>query len=240
MNLKSSFILSLNLKLFFFLLIPINPTFSHNFHQSEIDAKLSDFNDARIYFENRISKVFSDYSKRIQNCSNSLRNSQNSPQNVLTALVNFQTLISQISTIKNFEVYENISTCGDINKKITILDFDQRKLSWICEKINFNVSLSYKQHSELLRAYQTNLNTLGYMSNNERMVAKILSDLPNVLKVLFEYSSKLALDIANLNYFNAILSAFKESFCQCLKTVSWTGKGSTYDANIEVRIFKII
>jgi hypothetical protein len=228
MNLKS-------LKDFFILTFLANFSASQ-LYQSEIDEKLSDANQARIYSEGRIAKIFSDYSSKIQNCSTSLKSSKNSPQDVSTSLENFKNVIQQISTIKNFVSYKNISTCGDINYKITMIDFEQRKLSWIREKINFNVSLAYKQHSELLRAYQTNLNSLGYLSNNERMVAKVLSDLQSVLKVLFEYFSKLNVDIVNLNYFNTILSAFKKGYCQCLKTASWTGKGSTYDANIKVKV----
>lgn len=219
--------------LIFFIISLTFPNFSssHGLHQSEIDAALSSANEARIYIENRIAKIFSDYSKEIQNCSSSLK-AQNSPRDVSTSLDNFQNLIQQISTIKNFEIYENISTCGDINRKISLLDFEGKKLIWIREKITANVTMTYKQHSEVVRAYQINLNSLGI---NSARVLKILNNLQNVLRVLWEYFSSLSLDIGNLSYYNTILSVFKENYCQCLKTVSWTGKGSTYDTNIGVR-----
>lgn len=216
------------------LLIILKFSSSQLLHQSEINSKLSDACDGRIYQEKRISKALSDFSKQLQNCSSKLQ-SANVAKDVVTSLDNFDLLIQQLMTINNFQIYQNISDCGDINFKIIMLDFEQRKLICIRDKITFNTTLIYRQYNELLNSYRLNLNSLVFLSSNERMVWSVITQVSSVLSNYWKYLSILAVDTGNLAYYNSILTAFKKYYCQCLATVAWNGFNSTLEANIQVR-----
>lgn len=223
MKLKSSSLL------FIQILLTLNSSTFALFH-SEIDEKLSDANSGRIYKENRIRKVLQDFSKQIQNCKSNVKNFRD----VSNALENFNNLIQLLMTIDSFKAYENISTCGDLNYKIIKFDFDQRKLICTMDQVRVNTSLLYKSQSELLTAYYSNLNALGYLSTTERSVWNVTQQLNQILSPYWDYLRTLTIDYGNLNYFNSLLMIFKKNYCQCLETTSYSGKNSTLEANVQV------
>lgn len=126
------------LKIFLFLIF-LNFSLSQIPQQAELDAKLSSANQDLINGELRIAKVLSDYHIIIFNSSASL----SSTKSLKTSLDNLANVVEQQMTINNFSPYVNISTCGDINYKITMLDFDQQKFHSILNEVNTNVTAIY-------------------------------------------------------------------------------------------------
>jgi hypothetical protein len=134
-------------------------------------------------------------------------------------------------TLNSYENYVNISTCGDINRKITFLDFDDRKTRSIMSKIVANLTAINKANAEVLTAYNLNLRSL---SANEKSVLDITRQTSKIVAEYLDYNRLLVLHIGKLAQFNAFLTIFKKRYCQCLTTVAWTGSDSTLESNVEL------
>lgn len=203
--------------------------------KEDIDSSCNDIREALIYQEERIALVLKKYSTQIQNCSQELKSSSQS-KDLTMAMDNFKDLINQLQTIKNFVPYVEISTCGDINYKFTMLDFEQQEMNFVLSSINKNISMVYRLQSDVVRNYQLNLNQLRYLSPIERKVFDIIQGLSTrVLPEYWNYVRILSLNIAKIAGINAMMSAFKKYYCPCLANVDWTGYNSTLEKNVQVR-----
>lgn len=200
-------------------------------YQSEIDEKLSSAHAGRVYKESRIKKTLDNFSTKIKSCSAGVKN----VRDVANSLESYNNVVQRLMTIGSFKSYEGISTCGDINYKIIMQEFEKRKLDYVMTQIRTNTTCLYKQQSELQSAYYSNLNALGYMSTSERCVWSIIQELNQVLNSYWDYLRTLTMDIASLTYFNSLLTIFKKNYCQCLATTSYTGLSSTLLENVQVR-----
>lgn len=202
--------------------------------QSEIDEQLTNSRDALIYKEKRIAKVLSDFYQQIVNCSNGLK-SNSQLKDLANSLDNLASLVQLQTTVNNFLPYENISTCADINFKITMLDFEQRKFQCVMSQVSKNISAIYGQYNNVVRQYSLTISALGGIGSvNQQNVFAIIQRTSTVISEMISYNPILAQTLGRVAYFNAILSTFKKYYCQCLANVAWTGYNSTLENNTEV------
>lgn len=203
-------------------------------NQAEIDEELTNSRNALIYKEKRIAKVLSDFNEQIVNCSNSLK-SNTQLKELTCSLDNFAAIIQLQKTVNNFLPYENISTCADINRKITMLDFEQKMFQTVSSQVSTNITAIYNQYNNVVRKYSLSVAALGGVgSQNQQNVFAIIQKTSGVISEINSYNPLLTQVLGRVSYFNAILSAFKKYYCQCLQTVAWTGYDSTIENNTEL------
>lgn len=108
----------------------------------EIDATLSKVNQDLTYFQTNLKNKNNELATEAQNLIDNLKNKTLAP-NLVLQLESLRNLAQQYETIDYFEVYENISTCADVNYKITMMELDVQYYFDIIGKTNFNVSILY-------------------------------------------------------------------------------------------------
>lgn len=201
-------------------------------HKSDIDAQMSEQSEALIYKQSRISFVLTKFSTQIKNCCDKVKNF---PE-VLTSLENFDHLVKVLRTLDDHEVYVNISTCGDINKKITMIDFERNNLMKIIRNVNTNTSQMTRQNGELLVSYNKNFRAMS----GEKCAFDVVQTFSEILKDFSDYVRVLLLGISKLTRFNGLLTFFKLNYCDCLKNVAWTGFNSTLETNLQIVENKLV
>jgi hypothetical protein len=122
-----------------FLLISLGKSIESLPSLPDIDATLSSTNENSIYEQAALVKKLTDLQPQIQTCTDALK-AQNIAPKLVTYLEIIAQLVQQFSTMDYFEAYENVSTCDDINYKITLMDFDVRKYRDIIVKCAYNSS----------------------------------------------------------------------------------------------------
>lgn len=139
-------------------------------------------------------------------------------------------LYSALMTIANFPPYQNISTCNDINIKITTIEMDIRRFASIQTSASINAT-----------NLQVQVNLLAiYWSANRASVPSSLNfqtriDTGNgIVREMLNYISMLSLSISTEAQINANLKAYKSSYCICQSSLSSSGAStvSTLEKNM--------
>lgn len=162
----------------FFLLLTIQVA-SSQFHQSDFDAQCTEIRNNLIFKELRMGKVLRDLSSRIKSCSTSMANFRD----LSAALDSFSTLANLQSTVNNYENYENISTCNDINFKIILFDFELRKFLNLQSVANRNLSTLNTEY----------LNMVTQASRTGSISSCVRNLITETQKVYFEFSQYIGL-----------------------------------------------
>lgn len=140
------------------------------------------------------------------------------------------TLYNKLSTIDNFGAYENISTCNDINIRITTLEMEIRRYATL--QVNYNLNASY---------VQTCVNYMTvYFAANRASVSSTLNfqsviDAGNSLvRYMISCIETLALSASTYAQIRANLITYKSSYCICQSTITDVAKStvSTLESNI--------
>jgi hypothetical protein len=150
-------------------------------------------------------------------------------KDLLTALENLNSRLKMQSTVKDYEPYVKISTCGDVNLKITMIDFDQQKHLRVINRARMNVSDLSVTYSQVA-GYSGQIVTTQYYTNVTSIItrtAAILTEYSKMISVIFQ-------SYANCAVNSVLLNTFKRTYCTCLKTASMTGYNSTLVANVNV------
>jgi hypothetical protein len=103
---------------------------------------------------------------------------------LVTALDNLQNVLDRQSSLDNYAPYENISTCNDVNYKITTLEFDIKHYYSLWSKVATNLTEMYRMNVFVAHYYAVNLYYLGVGSTAQ---VNIDSTIKNVNSIVIEY-----------------------------------------------------
>lgn len=173
----------------FFLLFPLAIS---QINQSDLDAQCTEARNNLIHRELRMGKVLSDFNKQIMNCSTSMANFRD----LSLALDSFANMALLQSTVNNYETYENISTCNDINLKIILIDFEMRKVLSLQSTANRNLSTLNTEY----------LNMVTQASRTRSISSCVRNLITQTQRVYFEYGQYIG-DFS-VNYGNLFLTYF--------------------------------
>lgn len=177
----------------FFLLFPLAIS---QINQSDLDAQCTEARNNLIHRELRMGKVLSDFNKQIMNCSTSMANFRD----LSLALDSFANMALLQSTVNNYETYENISTCNDINLKIILIDFEMRKVLSLQSTANRNLSTLNTEY----------LNMVTQASRTRSISSCVRNLITQTQRVYFEYGQYIG-DFS-VNYGNLFLTYFFQIF----------------------------
>jgi hypothetical protein len=194
-----------------------------------IDASMTTDRQKCIDHEATISKMHSNLSTTVQSVIDKLE-AEFLSRDLCTALKNLKSLLQMQMTINSFVTYVNISTCGDINNKITMIELDQQKIGRIRTRASNNITALYARYGQIARFSGEVVTTSHYSS-----VTAVMSSTISVVTELSKYSGiTLALSISNCIINSNLLNVFKRTYCTCLKTAAMSGYNSTLEANVNV------
>lgn len=103
---------------------------------------------------------------------------------LVTALRNLAECLIRQSSLDNYPPYQNISTCSDVNMKITTLQFDIKQYYSLYVKAAANLTELYRFNVFVAHHYALNLHHLTVGSTNQRNIDAIIR---NVNLVVVEY-----------------------------------------------------
>jgi hypothetical protein len=159
--------------------------------------------------------------------------------NLCTSLEDLSSILVQLSTLSNYDAYNGSTSCTDVNRRLTDIDFDVRRYGELLWKVAANASRLATQSTALgfynLAAYWT---VIGYYSNGtgiQQRVAKLAASVSGILSEHSNYAVLLWRDICNETLIRTELDAFKRKYCVCGSGVSGSGAGlSTLESNVAV------
>lgn len=206
-----------NLKLLIFLIVLIKLATSQYTEKEAMDSKMTSNRDALINKETYLSYVLGNLSESITNISAILK-SEYLSKDLVTSLDSLNSMVKLQMTIKNFEPYVNISTCGDINYKMIMIEFDQQSIMKVISNVQKNISLLPPLYSKVA-IYSSQIVLTTYYSTVRAIYLKAVSMVTEYSK----YISLLSTSYSNMASFNVQLQVFKKKYCTCLSKVSMTG-----------------
>lgn len=104
--------------------------------------------------------------------------------NLVTALNNLETVLLRQSSMSNFRPYENISTCSDVNIKITTLEFNIKQYYSLWAKVATNLTQLHRFNALVTHYYAVNIHYLGVGSTAQVTINSLIA---LVNKVVVEY-----------------------------------------------------
>lgn len=158
------------------------------YQQIQYDASKFD-NDLFQIFTNLVAKEskLSEMMLKIVPTINSTSDSLSSfPRyiSLVTALNNLEAVLIRQSSLNNFRPYENISTCSDVNIKITTLEFDIKQYYSLWAKAATNLTEMSRFNALVTHYYAVNLYYLGVGSTVQVTINSVIA---LVNKVIVEY-----------------------------------------------------
>lgn len=193
---------------------------------ARIDALMTTDRQKCIDAEVNLATVLANLSTTVEDLASTLKSNFLSRE-LVTSLENLDSLMKMQMTVNNFEPYVNISTCGDINYKITMIEFDQQKILRCIIQGRTNATDLYVRYAQVA-AFSGRVVTTQYYSS-------VLSIMRRTVNILTEYNRLLGVysqSYSNLAISSALLNAFKRNYCSCLKTAAITGYNSTLETNV--------
>lgn len=205
-------------KLLIFLVVLVELATSQYTDKAAMDGKMTSDRQGLIYREIYLSNLLGNLSASITNCSSVLK-SQYLSKDLVSALDSLNAMVKLQMTIKNFDPYVNVSTCGDIQYKIIMIEFDQQKLRRVMSDVYKNISLLPPLYSKVA-VYSSQIVLTSYY-------ASVRSIYLNSVAIITEYSKYIGLlstSYTSLAVFDIQLTVFKKKYCTCLNKVAMTGK----------------
>jgi hypothetical protein len=146
----------LNLKLLAILIIFINFSLAQITVEEADSRLLKSFNDL-VAEEDK----FANYVQQaLPNVTTLSRSVQNMPD-FRAALDNFELTLINLASLDNYEEYTNMTTCTDINMKITSIEFNMRKYFATAFQILVNVTTIATQFNTVAVQYALNFHRLN-------------------------------------------------------------------------------
>lgn len=215
------------LKISLFLTLTFHLATSQYREAAQIDSSMTTDRQRCIDHESTIATMLSNLSTTITNVTTSLR-AEFLSRDLCTALDNLNSLCQMQMTINSFVPYVNISTCGDVNYKITMFDFDQQKIQRVRTRASNNITALYARYAQVA-IFSGQIVTSSYYTS----VTSIMTRTIAIVTELSRYSGiTLAQSISNCIINSNLLNIFKRTYCTCLKTASMSGYNSTLETNV--------
>jgi hypothetical protein len=221
-------------QIFLVLILWINSATSQVGEVEKIDSMMTSDRKKCIDAQANLVSLHSNLSKNVTSLVSTLRSNSLS-LNLVTALENLNNLLKMQMSVKDFEPYVNITTCGDINYKITMIEFDQQKLLRVVNRARINSTDLYTCYAQVA-AYSGQIVTTQFYTSVTSVMTQtvtILSEFNKLVVVLYQSYTNCAIN-------SNMLNIFKRTYCSCLKTVSMTGYNSTLEANVNVIESKLV
>lgn len=171
------------LKLLVFALIIIVTYQQIQYDASKFDNDLFQIFTKLVAEESKISGMMLKIVPTINSTSDSL---STFPRYVslVTALNNLELVLMRQSSLNNYRPYENISTCSDVNFKITTLEFDIKQYYSLWAKAATNLTEMHRFNVLVAHYYAVNLYYLGVGSTVQVTINSVIA---SVNKVIVEY-----------------------------------------------------
>lgn len=194
---------------------------------AKIDELITKDRNLCIASESKIAASLTDLSTVITTLWTTLKAGSYS-KDLVTSLDALNTVVKLQKTIKNCVPYVNISTCGDINLKITMMDFERQEYLSEITDTRLNISYIYIPYTQVT-AYSGMVATTSHYTS----VRSVMTKTVEIITLYSKHTAILAQNFANCAYYSVLLSNFKKSYCGCLKSVRMTNSNnSTLDTNI--------
>ncbi|KAL7013649.1 hypothetical protein ACKWTF_015503 [Chironomus riparius] len=215
-----------------FIIIAIISTASGQttFDATALDTHLAKITTNLIAEESKIIQMLTNQTSIIQSAIATITN----VPDVVTALNTVMTIMTKQTTANNYAKYQAITTCSDVNVKITSINFDVQKFLMLANKAYINATAIYQQNVWISYYYSINLVALGIGSSNQQNVYKIIQQLNNIVVEYLTYTNQLLVAASTEYGLGVQLSFFKQKYCSCPSTISTAvaGNVSTLDSNI--------
>ncbi|KAL7013650.1 hypothetical protein ACKWTF_015504 [Chironomus riparius] len=215
-----------------FIIIAIISTASGQttFDATALDTHLAKITTNLIAEQSKIIQMLTNQTSIIQSAIATITN----VPDVVTALNTVMTIMTKQTTANNYAKYQAITTCSDVNVKITSINFDVQKFLMLANKAYINATAIYQQNVWISYYYSINLVALGIGSSNQQNVYKIIQQLNNIVVEYLTYTNQLLVAASTEYGLGVQLSFFKQKYCSCPSTISSAvaGNVSTLDSNI--------
>lgn len=148
-------------------------------------------------------------------------------KDLCTALKNLNAEVQRQLTINNYVAYTNISTCGDINYKITTFDFEKLRTLRLINWGRTNFTRLYQLYAQTV-AFSGQIISSSYYTTYQTYSRQMTSYFTEVNKYL---GITLPQSYSNTVVNGNLLTVFRKTYCTCLKTAKMTGN-STLNYNV--------
>ncbi|XP_070504903.1 mucin-3A-like [Chironomus tepperi] len=200
------------------------------FDATALDTQLSQITTNLIAQQSKIIQMLSSQISVIQSANATLTN----VSDVVTALNTVVAIMTKQTTANNYANYQPITTCSDVNMKITSINFEVQKFLQLANRAYANATALYQQNVWISYYYSINLVALGIGSSNQKNINNIIQQLNNIVVEYLTYTNQLLVAATTEFGLGNQLSIFKQKYCSCPSTISTAvaGNVSTLDANI--------
>lgn len=170
-----------------------------------MDARMTQNRQDLINRELSISYLFGNLSQLITNCTDNLT-AQFLSRDLILELNNTNNIVKLQMTLKDFEAYNNISTCGDINYKMITIEFDQNYLLQVALQASRNISIFAAAYS---RAFSC-AGQIYFSSNSDyQTVVSIVRQSIAIVQAIQQLIGQIYRQHGNLASFNNQLLVFR-------------------------------
>lgn len=150
---------------------------------SKFDSDLFQISSKLVAEESKLSEMMLKIVPTINSTSESLATFPRY-ESLVTALNNLAAVLIRQASLNNYRPYENISTCSDVNFKITSLEFDIKQYYSLWAKVASNLTELYRFNVLATHYYAVNLYYLGVGSTAQVNISSVIA---LVNKVVTEY-----------------------------------------------------
>ncbi|KAG5683274.1 hypothetical protein PVAND_012564 [Polypedilum vanderplanki] len=201
---------------------------AQTYNATVYDVQLQDIWNNLILEETKIASMMNNFIAFIQ-----LLNSTLQPLNISQCtqfLGSFDYLVqtlTNLSTLANYGPYSAISTCSDVNQKITDIEFSIRIYREIIANIYTNITILSNRNFYTILYYSQCWYYLKYGSVNQQKAATVLSTTSGLITEYYNYINLLSRDITNETIIAANLKVYKKNYCVCNANMTTTAAANT-------------
>ncbi|KAG5667126.1 hypothetical protein PVAND_015125 [Polypedilum vanderplanki] len=200
-----------------------------------IDAQLSQINSGLMTEETKLSQQIKTLISTI-NQTNSNLQTQNKTLTTLQQklITNFyasfqdlSNLLTDLSTLKNFWPYTNVTTCADASRKETEIDFNIRYFEMIGAKVWSNLTRLTAQYNWVayngFLAYSTIITKFNNGTMVQQQISQTMALTGGLMAEYNNYYMMLTKAVVNESTINVYLSFFRSQYCKCPTNFSSAG-----------------
>ncbi|KAG5667109.1 hypothetical protein PVAND_015108 [Polypedilum vanderplanki] len=200
-----------------------------------IDAQLTQINSGLMAEETKLSQQIKTLISTI-NQTNSNLQTQNKTLTTLQQklITNFYAsfqdlanLLTDLSTLKNFWPYTNVTTCADASRKETEIDFNIRYFEMIGAKVWSNLTRLTAQYNWVayngFLAYSTIITKFNNGTMVQQQISQTMALTGGLMTEYNKYFMMLTKAVVNESTINVYLSFFRNQICKCPTNFSSAG-----------------